>query len=209
MEVLEVQRGTLQIGQVVMGANILSIKDGAEEDTFIVELPDDEMRYGEAGGPLGTYMLSQPATGIKVHEDVQLGGFSYGPFRSLFNHRTKDDMAMEFTDFLTQRLGGEVNYAHNHEDRGVLASSLPAIHAHINIDTTFAQRWMNHMDETLEELEEDIDQETQRKLRNFFKYTVYYLVVCSQIQNEMAGSKTYDAPMNEKYTCIYNRKQKK
>ena len=197
---LHVQRGTLKIGQIVMGneKEIPSMKDGAEEDTFIEGLPEGD----EA---TGIYVLSQPVNGTKKHTDVQLGGFGYGPFRSLFANRTKDDLAMEFTDFLTQRLGGETNYKYNHEDRGHNASSLMAMHYHLRIDIPFAKRWLNHMDQTLEDLENDIDAETRRKLRNFFKYSAFFLVVCTQVKDEMIARKTYDFPMNEKYTNIYKK----
>ena len=157
IEVIEAQRGALKVGQIVQdrGSEVIpSLEGGADEDTFIEQLPQD-------GGPLGTYVLSQAVKGTKVFEDVQLGGFAYGPFRSLFSHRTREDMAMEFTDYLTQRLGGQNNYAHNHEERGPnLASSLLAVHHHINIDIATAQRWLNHMDATLEDLEDEIDAET-------------------------------------------------
>ena len=106
IEVLHVQRGVLQVGQIVQGESIPSLRNGADEDTFVVEVPED-------GGQVGTYVLSQAVIGTKIHEDIQLGGFVYGPFRSLFKNRTREDMALEFTDFLTQRLGGENNYKHN------------------------------------------------------------------------------------------------
>ena len=116
-------------------------------------------------------------------------------FRMLFT-RNEDDMAQDFSDYLLQRLGGKVEYS-----KGKGPCALSTRHSQVKIDSIAARRWLMHMYDTLEELQEDeeIDRDTGRKLMNFFKYTAFYLVACTEVHSDIQSSKTFECPMNPKY----------
>ena len=59
------------------------------------------------------------------------------------------------------------------------------------------------MSDTLEVFlaDKDIDAISADKLMNFFKYTAFYLVACSEVSIEMENSKTFDFPLAERYSA--------
>jgi truncated hemoglobin YjbI len=68
-------------------------------------------------------------------------------FRSLFSSKLEEDHALDFSDYLLQRLGGKNDYS---KSKG--PPLLPARHINVNISIDSARRWYGHMQDTLEEL---------------------------------------------------------
>ena len=59
------------------------------------------------------------------------------------------------------------------------------------------------MRDTLNELVEDkdVDAPTADKLMNFFRYTSYFLVACSEVAETTKKAGTFDFPLSERYTA--------
>jgi len=100
-------------------------------------------------------------------------------FQNMFIHRNKEDLTQDFFDHLYQRLGGSNYYT---ERKGL--PNIHLKHEHIRIDRRAAQRWLKHMQDTLEELEESIGTDYSNVLLNYFKYFAYYLVISQEISSE-------------------------
>ena len=66
------------------------------------------------------------------------------------------------------------------------------------------RKWLQHMRDTLNELVEDkdVDPPTADKVMNFFRYTSYYLVACSEVTEVTKKAGTFDFPLSEKYTDL-------
>lgn len=66
------------------------------------------------------------------------------------------------------------------------------------------RKWLQHMRDTLNELVEDkdVDPPTADKIMNFFRYTSYYLVACSEVTEATKKAGTFDFPLSEKYTDL-------
>ena len=74
-------------------------------------------------------------------------------------------------DYLIQRFGGHSAYS---DRRG-----LPCLvnrHTEINISAAAADRWLDLMEDTLDEMADDFDDDTREKMMYFFRYTAFLFV---------------------------------
>mmetsp|Transcript_19699 Transcript_19699/g.19799 ORF Transcript_19699/g.19799 Transcript_19699/m.19799 type:complete len:257 (-) Transcript_19699:26-796(-) len=99
-------------------------------------------------------------------------------FKAIFNEEKKDDSAKLLSDYLVQRLGGTPVYG-AHKSFSCVGSCYPSLiyrHRDKHITHDVAERWLDLMDATLEELSELFDRESKEKLMNFFEFTAFKLV---------------------------------
>mmetsp|Transcript_22279 Transcript_22279/g.32005 ORF Transcript_22279/g.32005 Transcript_22279/m.32005 type:complete len:178 (+) Transcript_22279:25-558(+) len=100
-------------------------------------------------------------------------------FRSIFTSPIEESN-QNLADFLIQRIGGTPYYS---ERKG-----FPALidrHAMFNISEDSAERWLGYMNESLNEMEDDIDEKYRRELSDFLRYTAYFLVVAQKSKTIM------------------------
>ena len=103
-------------------------------------------------------------------------------FRDMFKGNL-ETMAQNFGDYLLQRLGGPSYYS---ESRGHPA--LGSRHRHFEMSPRAAEKWLIHMESTLDDLDEDLlSIEEREALLNFFRYTAYFLVATQELQWEHAA----------------------
>jgi len=92
-------------------------------------------------------------------------------FRDIFKSSPRDVAARNFQEYLIQRFGGACSYT---DRRG--NTSIMNRHSNFNISRPVAERWLEIMEETLDEMEE-FDEESNEKMMHFFRFMAYTLVV--------------------------------
>lgn len=89
-------------------------------------------------------------------------------FRQIFEKHTRSDMTVNFTEYLIQRFGGSNSYSTR---KGF--PSLLNRHRNIQISKAVVDRWLSIMDDTLDEMGDDIDDDSREEIFNFLKYTAH------------------------------------
>lgn len=89
-------------------------------------------------------------------------------FRQIFERHNREDIIINFTEYLIQRFGGGSAYSGR---RGF--PSLFNRHGHIKIPNNVVLRWLSIMDDTLDEMGDDIDDDSRDEIFNFLKYTAH------------------------------------
>lgn len=96
-------------------------------------------------------------------------------FLNIFASSNKKEAVENQYRFLVQTFGGPPLYR---EKKGKY-TRLVGRHANYNIGIKAAKRWIEHMNETLDDKLAD-DEETRLALRKYFAYTGHYIVVASE-----------------------------
>lgn len=106
--------------------------------------------------------------------------FSFILFRRSQFKSSKEENCQNLGDFLVQRIGGASYYS---ERKGFPA----LIHRHAAFDLSEAatERWLLHMNETLDEMKDDIADEYRKQLSDFLRYTAIYLMIAQKSQKIM------------------------
>jgi len=82
-------------------------------------------------------------------------------------------------DYLLQRLGGEPYYSKN---RGVPA--LVLAHMHLALTPQVAERWMDHFEEALYDMHEEIAEGDKELIKDHMRFQAYFLVAAQLLQKE-------------------------
>ncbi len=89
------------------------------------------------------------------------------------------------TDYILQRIGAQSYYS----DR----KGFPALihrHTYFQISQKYAEKWLDHFEESLEALSEDdggaVSDKNKAILLDFMRYTAYYLVAAQNLQRDMS-----------------------
>ena len=96
----------------------------------------------------------------------------------------KSDFIGDQNEYLMQRLGGPSYYSDRKGHPNLIAS-----HAHLEMTSRTAERWLDHMEETLEELENKesvINHKQKTILMNQFRYQAYMLVASQEAATDMS-----------------------
>jgi truncated hemoglobin YjbI len=103
-------------------------------------------------------------------------------FRDMFSGR--DDFPGDQNEFFLQRLGGPSYYS----DR---KGNPSLIHKHANFEMSprTAERWLEYMDETLEEVEnnKDISSKEREIMMAYFRWQAYLLVASQEASHQMSA----------------------
>ena len=114
----------------------------------------------------------------------------------------KEDFANDQNEYLLQRLGGPSYYSDRKGN-----PNLNIRHAHLGITSRSAERWLEHMEEALGELENSegvINHKQKTILMNHFRYQAYYLVAAQEAQDEMGAGGPVPPNADEKTAkCPY------
>lgn len=92
----------------------------------------------------------------------------------------KEESSQNLSDFLIQRIGGPPYYS---ERKGF--PSLIQRHASFEMSEAGAERWLTHMNESLNEMEDDIEEKYRIELSDFLRYTAYFLLIAHETQKTM------------------------
>jgi len=82
-------------------------------------------------------------------------------------------------DYLLQRLGGEPYYSKNH---GI--PSLVLAHMHIELTPRVAERWMDHFEESLYDMHEEMASSHKDMIRDHMRFQAYFLVAAQMLQRD-------------------------
>ena len=88
-------------------------------------------------------------------------------------------------EYLLQRLGGPSYYSDRKGHPNLIMR-----HAHLEITSRTAERWLEHMEESLGELENNdaiINHKQKQILMNHFRYQAYYLVAAQEAKEELGA----------------------
>lgn len=109
-------------------------------------------------------------------------------FRNLFSVVSKEDAIQNLYEYLIQRFGGETHYS---QRKG--ASTLLQRHLAIDLSTRALKRWLLHMDDAIDAMNESINEKTKNVLMKFFLHMGSRFVVARQKAFEMSTIHTYEA----------------
>jgi truncated hemoglobin YjbI len=108
-------------------------------------------------------------------------------FRDMFKSDF-ESMAQNLSDFLVQRLGGTPFYSQ--------AKGHPALgqrHRYFEMSARAAERWLFHMEQTLDDCREDELEESDKiAILDYLRYTAYFLVSVQEQQWEHSQQGTAD-----------------
>ncbi len=139
---------------------------------------DGENIHEEIGELLMTKLVEKFYKRIDSHSDQA--------FRSMFSRTDFDQRVQSLTDFLCQRFGGPSYYS---DQKG--HPSLIRRHVHFDVNTSSAEKWLDCMEGSLEEMDA-IRDETKEKMMNYFRFTAYFLVAAQEGQALMSEMADYD-----------------
>jgi hemoglobin len=102
-------------------------------------------------------------------------------FRNMFSGR--EDFASDQNEFIMQRMGGPSYYSDRKGTPGLIKR-----HAHIEMSPRTAERWLEYMDETLEEFEinKDISARQREMMMSYFRWQSYFLVASQEASYQMS-----------------------
>ena len=112
-------------------------------------------------------------------------------FLSIFSSSTKQEAIDNQYRFLVQTFGGRRLYQ---EKKGKY-TRLVGRHANYSIGTRAAERWMQHMKETLKEHSRlSNDEEARQAMEKYFQYTAHYIVAAKQFMSpyQLSGGTKMD-----------------
>ncbi|GAQ77952.1 hemoglobin-like protein [Klebsormidium nitens] len=98
-------------------------------------------------------------------------------FRDIFANSTREHATQNQYEFFIQRLGGPPLYSQRKGHPALIGR-----HGPYAVTERAAQRWLEHMDEALDETA-GIDEDSRQRLRNFFRHTAYFLVAGKELVN--------------------------
>lgn len=107
-------------------------------------------------------------------------------FRDMFQSPLEDLVANE-SEYLIQRLGGP---SYCTDRKGV--PSLIRIHYNHEISPRTAEKWLEIMETTLEEMVAEIDEQTRDVLMSFFRFSAYYMIASQEAQATMVKFAHHD-----------------
>lgn len=107
-------------------------------------------------------------------------------FREMFTSDINDSSG-DLAEFLIQRLGGRNYYT---ERKG--HPNLIGRHCNFELTPRTAEKWLDLMQEAMEEMEEDINEKTRDRLMDYFRYTAYFLVASQDGACLMSQMGTFD-----------------
>jgi truncated hemoglobin YjbI len=97
----------------------------------------------------------------------------------------KEDFAGDQNEYMLQRLGGPSYYTDRKGHPNLIKR-----HAHVEITSRTAERWLDYMEESLGELENNdaiINHKQKTILMNHFRYQAYYLVAAHEAKEELSA----------------------
>ncbi|XP_050364351.1 two-on-two hemoglobin-3 [Argentina anserina] len=97
-------------------------------------------------------------------------------FRSIFANSKKEDAIQNQYEFFVQRMGGPPLFSQRRGHPALIGRHRPFPVTH-----EAAERWLHHMQQALES-SMDIDEDSKRKMFNFFKHTAFFLVAGDQLK---------------------------
>ncbi|PRQ27464.1 hypothetical protein RchiOBHm_Chr6g0305591 [Rosa chinensis] len=97
-------------------------------------------------------------------------------FRSIFANSKKEDAIQNQYEFFVQRMGGPSLYSQRKGHPALIGRHRPFPVTH-----EAAERWLHHMQQALES-SSDIDEDSKRKMFNFFKHTAFFLVAGDELK---------------------------
>lgn len=143
----------------------------------------DTINIGKA---LPDYLLTQLCETFyhKIYDDVS-------PhtewFRDYFCNKTCEESTQDLSEYLSQRLGGKAYYSAR---RGL--PNLICHHCRLGLTERAAEKWCEYMGDTLDEMDQDIPDRYSDKLRDFFRFTAFFLVIAGEKMHSMKSKRTYD-----------------
>ncbi|XP_068648745.1 two-on-two hemoglobin-3 [Aristolochia californica] len=102
-------------------------------------------------------------------------------FRSIFANSTKEDAIRNQYEFFVQRMGGPPLYSRRKGHPALIGRHRPFPVTH-----QAAERWLNHMQQALENAQ-NIDADSKLKMMNFFRHTAFFLVAGNELKNQTQG----------------------
>lgn len=97
----------------------------------------------------------------------------------------REEFANDQNEYLLQRFGGPSYYSDRKGHPNLIMR-----HAHLEITSRTAERWLEHMEESLGELENNdaiINHKQKQILMNHFRYQAYYLVAAQEAKEELGA----------------------
>lgn len=91
--------------------------------------------------------------------------------RDVFAETGIELQVQNLTDFLVQRNGGSAYYSSR---AGFM--NIPEKHSHLKIDERVAERWLEHMEEALEESRDDFKEAQRDQLLDYMRYMAYFIL---------------------------------
>jgi len=107
-------------------------------------------------------------------------------FREMFQTPLEDLVANE-SEYLIQRLGGPSYYT---DRKGI--PSLLKMHYNFEISPRTAEKWLEYMETTLEEMVTEIDEPTRDVLMAFFRFSAYFMIASQEAQATMVKFAHHD-----------------
>lgn len=95
---------------------------------------------------------------------------------------SKETNAQNLADYLSQRVGLHPFYS---ERKGFPA----LIHRHIYFDINMksANKWLDHMEDSLDDMQDEISEQNKSILLDHLRYTAFYLVAAQNLQRKMGS----------------------
>ena len=140
------------------------------------------------GGPQGFHTLST------LFYNKVFGDASNTWFLGIFATSTKEEAVDNQFRFLVQTFGGETLYTA--KKGGKYGVRLVGRHANYAIGPRAAERWVEHMDDAIDEHEALVDDlDAKRYLKMYFRYTAYYIVVAKEYMrdDQLSGGHQMDS----------------
>ena len=94
-------------------------------------------------------------------------------------HQCTLTLTLHQADYLLQRLGGEPYYSKNH---GI--PSLVLAHMHLELTPRVAERWMDHFEESLYDMHEEMASSHKDMIKDHMRFQAYFLVAAQMLQRD-------------------------
>mmetsp|Transcript_22055 Transcript_22055/g.42851 ORF Transcript_22055/g.42851 Transcript_22055/m.42851 type:complete len:172 (+) Transcript_22055:247-762(+) len=107
----------------------------------------------------------------KVYDDEQW-------FKDIFKGKDKDSAIQNQCEFFMQRMGGPSLYTDRKGNHTLISR-----HKNWQVDPPAAERWLEHMKTSLNEVA-SIDDESRAQMLKFFTYTAHLLVASKEIMKK-------------------------
>jgi truncated hemoglobin YjbI len=108
-------------------------------------------------------------------------------FHDRFEKIDRSDSIVNLHEYLCQRLGLDNTYT---ERKGF--PHLLSIHGQMNISRPDAVRWLQHMEDALDDFESEIDDNTRSKMLDYFTFTAFTFVGSSIFTNRLKSAGVSD-----------------
>jgi truncated hemoglobin YjbI len=137
-----------------------------QEDAFALDEVNLFQRLG-----LDTFVKLSTKFYTRVYDDDQEW------FRKIFANSTKEDAIRNQYEFFVQRMGGPPLYSQRKGHPALIGR-----HGPFTVNEQAAERWLEHMQAALNEVDE-IDADSKKRMSDFFKHTAYFLVAGKELMN--------------------------